>query len=480
MQQQRTSNRRAWPFGVSHIASTRPPASSAAAGITMYEVLIDYNEGRRSVQDIVQIANSYQGPAPHWLWATVEQGRVLGFVFLILSETKLFDLLQQLIDTDPALPFTTGNVGYGDVRLLDVVLGWARTGDAISSSSRVLLLLAVPGATRRPRDGSQHPLHLACSVRQVDPDVIHRLLDLDSDVLGLRDVRSRVPLHCALQMNPTALFVARMVELRPETLLFKDCTGHTPVSGALLRTDGSPSPQVASALLDIVSRHPGSVSLSHASGVGGTALSGACLRFHEHPDLIRGVVRACPQGLLVATDLLALQLPVDIAADHHHNQTLAAFVEEETVHIALAMIEYVLGGVVLAGDDQWFRVHARKTLQGFLPGLQLASAFGVSAAHALLQLDRPLDAVRALFCHGRAARLLRRDGRLRDVVLMGEAVLDLYKLNRLGGRLDTSKTHQVQLLASLKDSGTVESTYLHFRDVARHTLLGDRRSRATA
>jgi hypothetical protein len=213
-------------------------------------------------------------------------------------------------------------------------------------------------------------------------------------------------------------------------------------------------------------------------------LSGACLRFHEHPDLIRGVVRACPQGLLVATDLLALQLPVYIVADHHHNQALAAFVEEETVHMALAMIEYVLGAVATAinvnDDAAWFRGHARETLQNFLPGLQLASAFGVSAAHAILQLDRPLDAVRALFCHDRAARLLHRGGRLRDVVLMGEAVVDLYKLNRLGGRLDTSKTHQVQLLASLKVSGTVESTYLHFRDVARHTLLGDRRSRATA
>jgi hypothetical protein len=256
-QQQRTSNHRAWPFGVSHIASAQPPTSSAAAGtVTCCDVLRDYSEGRRSVQDVVQIANAYQGPAPHWLWAVDDRRRViLDYFFMLLSDAKRFDLLRLLIDTDPALPLTLGNFydGEGDVRLLDVALGWLRTGEAVSS--RVLLLLAVPGATRRPRGGSQHPLYVACSTRRVDPEVIHRLLDLDSDVLGLRDVRSRVPLHYALQMNPTAPFVARMVELRPETLLFKDCTGHTPVSGALLRTDGSPSPQVASALLGIVSRH---------------------------------------------------------------------------------------------------------------------------------------------------------------------------------------------------------------------------------
>jgi hypothetical protein len=453
----------------------------------MCDVLMDYNEGRRSVQDVVQIANAYQGPAPHWLWAVDDHRRVLlDYFFMLLSDAKRFDLLRLLIDTDPALPLTLGNYysDEHDVRLLDVALRWVRTGEALSS--RVLLLLAVPGATRRPRDGSQHPLHLACSKRRVNPDVIYHLVDLDPDVLCLRDDQAKVPLHYALQADPTAPFVARMVELRPDTLLCKDFMDVTPVLRALtLRwTRDPPSPQVASFLLDMVSRHPESVSLSHASAVGGTALSGACRHFHEHPDLIRGVVRACPQGLLVATDLLALQLPVDLVAHHHPNQALAAFMEEETVHMALAMIEYVLGAVATAinvnDDAAWFRAHAKETLQNFLPGLKLASAFGVSAAHAILQLDRPLDAVRALFCHDRAARLLLRDGRLRDMVLMGEAVLDLYKLNRLGGRLDTSKTHQVQLLASLKDSGTVESTYLHFRDVARHTLLGDRRSRATA
>jgi hypothetical protein len=46
-------------------------------------------------------------------------------------------------------------------------------------------------------------------------------------------------------------------------------------------------------------------------------------------------------------------------------------------------------------------------------------------------------------------------------------VLDLGRLNRMG-RLDddhapSSAAHQVRLVASLQDSGTVESTYLHFR-----------------
>jgi hypothetical protein len=108
-----------------------------------------------------------------------------------------------------------------------------------------------------------------------------------------------------------------------------------------------------------------------------------------------------------------------------------------------------------------------------VPTLHGAGASGMSAAHAIRKLDQPLGVVRALFCHERACDLLRKSGRLRNLVMTREAVVDLYKLNRLGGRLDMSAAHQIKLLASLKDSGTVESTYLHFREVARHALLAD-------
>jgi hypothetical protein len=84
-----------------------------------------------------------------------------------------------------------------------------------------------------------------------------------------------------------------------------------------------------------------------------------------------------------------------------------------------------------------------------------------------------------MFHDERFRDLLRKNTEFRNAVT-GEAVVDLYRLNRMG-RLDDDHGHaamvavaagrQVGLLASLQNSGTAESTYLHFREVARHVLI---------
>jgi hypothetical protein len=91
-----------------------------------------------------------------------------------------------------------------------------------------------------------------------------------------------------------------------------------------------------------------------------------------------------------------------------------------------------------------------------------------------------MDVVRALFCHEHAQCLICDFMRVRELFLTGEAVTALYRLNRLGRLGDAG--HQVRLLASLNGSSNLDSTYLHFREVARHVLiiegssLGDHRS----
>jgi hypothetical protein len=126
--------------------------------------LVDCNDARRSVQEVVQLCRPYQGREPHWLWgwpAVDDQdwtGRIIENCLRLIYEATLFDLLRALVDDDPSLPAIAHEYGGS---FLYVAHRYPYARDVVST--RALLLLAVPGANRGPREGSSRPLHCACA-----------------------------------------------------------------------------------------------------------------------------------------------------------------------------------------------------------------------------------------------------------------------------------------------------------------------------
>jgi hypothetical protein len=285
--------------------------------------------------------------------------------------------------------------------------------------------------------------------------------------------------------------------LRPDTLLLcRDFRGLTPVECAL-RLGPPETPHLASVLRALVQLRPGSVvflpSLDPWSTVDEeTALHWACRRFRAFPDLIEAIVEAFPPALLFAASETG-GLPFEVVAEASDDPELVATLKKNTLHMALAVVEYVLGGgTVLAEDEDTasFQTHITETVvAAFLPEPDLAGGSGFEVALAVGKLRSIVDLVREVFHDERFRDLLRKNTEFRSVV-MGEAVVDLYRLNRMGRLNDdqdddhdhaasaaaaaavaVAAGRQVGLLASLQDSGTVESTYLHFREVARHVLI---------
>jgi hypothetical protein len=129
-------------------------------------LLRGYDEGRRSVQEMVQLCRTFRGPEPHWLWQWVEETEdrrlrvrtlVIQYCCMHLTEEKLFELLRALVADNPHVPRIADAYRWS---FLHAALDVHRRQPGAGVSTRVLLLLAAPGATRGPQD---HPLHLACA-----------------------------------------------------------------------------------------------------------------------------------------------------------------------------------------------------------------------------------------------------------------------------------------------------------------------------
>jgi hypothetical protein len=159
----------------------------------------------------------------------------------------------------------------------------------------------------------------------------------------------------------------------------------------------------------------------------------------------------------------------------------AAFLEEDTLEIALAVVEYALGtekAVFQPDDPAWFLGHVRRTAVAFLPrtSAKYDDIPGLAAAEALRAADRTRRAelCRALFCgawdaaHRRSPRLETRrffDGGAAEKVVTG-----LFRLNSLlGRRSDPSPAHQIRLLALASDN--LDCLYLQLRIVALGILV---------
>jgi hypothetical protein len=441
-----------------------------------FTILSDYNEGLRPVQEVLRVVKSFRGREPHWLWARMSPDSPFFFELCVdcFSEAKLFELLQTLIADDPAIPAVKHTKGKS---LLSVAL---ERNQYSTVSSRVLLLLAVRGATRGHWDGSNHPLHRACESRRVDPDVINRLVDLDPDDYVLRDNQSRVPLHYALDRDPTARYVHKMVEVRPDTLLCRDKNGQTPVEFLLERSpDGITSEAAAFAVREMVALRPESVvpierTTFPAGLLGDTALMSACKRSHANPDLVDGILRAYPPALCIATGHIfhrfALQLPLQ-ALTWSLGLVVPPDFAKETTSMVLAVVEYVVGAAALVGNDNatWFQRHVKETVADILPGAEMAGFSGFAVAKAIGKAGSPPDVCRALFCHEKASPLFRNSASFR-VAVMGQTTLGLYEMNRRG-RFDDNLTadQHVDLLELVNDN--VECIYLHVRDNWIHLLV---------
>jgi hypothetical protein len=122
------------------------------------QVVLDYSEGRRTVQHVVRAVQSYNGPEPHLLWVDVPLPRDYGedidvdhedgaeeveclFQYCLhsMSEERLFCLLSALMEAEPGLPAVTRN---GECFLH--VAQW----HVPAVSSRVTLPLCVPQVVR--------------------------------------------------------------------------------------------------------------------------------------------------------------------------------------------------------------------------------------------------------------------------------------------------------------------------------------------
>jgi hypothetical protein len=263
-------------------------------------------------------------------------------------------------------------------------------------------------------------------------EVIDLLIDLDPDALGFPDDDDSgrmVPLHHALWWHPTSPTTARMVRLRPDTLLRRDFRGLTPVECAL-RLGPPETPHLASVLRTLVQLRPGSVvflpSLDPWSTVDEeTALHWACRRFRAFPALIEEIAEAFPPALLFAASETR-GLPFEVVAEAADDPELVATLKQNTLHMALAVVGYVLGGgVVLAEDEDTasFQSHTTETVAAFLPEPDLAGGSGFEAALAVGKLRNIVDLVREVFHDERFRDLLHKNTEFRNVVT-GEAVVD--------------------------------------------------------
>jgi hypothetical protein len=218
----------------------------------------------------------------------------------------------------------------------------------------------------------------------------------------------------------------------------------------------------------------------------------ARLHYLAFPNLIAEIVRAYPPALCVASVTTRWnpepsRLPFEATTTPGAAVVPPALdVEEDTWHMALAVVEYVIGATALADPRAaWFRRHlldntvaavfsaandAADDVGGSSTGFAVAKAI-----HRYVASDRSraADLLRALFCQGEVPRLLRGSDAVRDTV-MGRTAVDLYKMNRRGRfsdpatLLSSAAHHHAGLLGLVSDN--VECVYLHVREHWIHLL----------
>jgi hypothetical protein len=82
------------------------------------DVLFGYESGLRSAADVVNAARQYRGDEPHFLWGALAYATSstrhrawsghsrVEFLFNVLPEEKMYELLRAFVEDDPTFPLT--------------------------------------------------------------------------------------------------------------------------------------------------------------------------------------------------------------------------------------------------------------------------------------------------------------------------------------------------------------------------------------
>jgi hypothetical protein len=535
-------------------------AEAAAEAIDPFlDALHAYRDDSGSVHDVVAVVRAYRGKRRHLLWDRDRRLRIsrrlirrpyIYDCFDLLSEAKMVELIGALVDECPRFPTIRSKRDDGGFRMtfLYVALSLAqRKADSVvagysphagSTSVHVLKLLAAPNTSRlRGGDCDDNdyyrylPLHQAVRIPRVSPDFVRHLVDLDPDVLSIPDDDKGIPLTRAVdealwRRSPASVtaILGTLVRRRPSTLLYQSRDWSTSVFVAAIErapvvtppeeedptTTSTASAAVVDLLVEMVGLCPESI---RQPMHGRDALRAATTKFPDHPRLIRAVVEASsPVMLCLATSTNNGSgrhvLPVEaVHAQRNADAAAIKYLHEETTHLALASIEYVLSG---RAHDETFRhppvaTFRRSVFKAVLSALaaakripqrlksdkddniddsattQLLPWTGYVLAQQLRGLERGPAVAWSVFTNSETASALagnhhhgrRTYGNTTDPTaflnaVLGEPVLKLYRLNR-SDRSNPSSGHQLRLLASVGDC--LDVIYLHFREVSAHLVV---------
>jgi hypothetical protein len=331
----------------------------------------------------------------------------------------------------------------------------------------------------------------ACKIEGLDPSVINHLLDLDPGTVSYVHGRGLLLLHFAVaSWTPAAGDVInRMIELSPTCLFHRGIIDLPPVMYAMLY-GRSVTSQRARFLQSLVERIPGTV-LPRLVTLFGTSLLMACFVFRDR-GLIEAVVRAFPPALCFhrIQNPGQYQLPIDIVAIRPSTDTSGetdAFLTEETILMALAAIEYALESTrnstaasvaSQSPADEFNRQVLSIVTQNLPPDLESRRLSALRGLRRYENLAVAWTFAGKYFFLPATARLARNnDVSFRDAVL-GESVVNLYRMNKLG-RSDPSPHHQIRLLALGCDE--LDCLYLQVREFgAVHLIANDRSDTTTA
>jgi hypothetical protein len=333
--------------------------------------LQEYHDGRQSVQEIVKLSRAYQGRNLHLLWDAPRGKKgskkrlnksYIDACFNLLTEEKMIELIRAMVAQDPEFCSKASPVDRQtkDRRtFLSVALDCARLKgknhldpNGGNTSFNVLRLLAVRGVTRIT--GGYYrcsPLLVASQISGLDPAVLHHLMDLDPEALLVEDATQYRPLHYALALWTAASdsAVSRMIELAPSSLVYHSWNG--PVLHAMVSR--GESPELSRRLRDLVEEHPLSAQPGVASSRG-TALFVACNRCAHDRGLVEAVLRTYPAALCMAHREWhgGRLLPYEAAARCNGvDGATVRYLEQETVHMALAAVEYAIAAFNQKVDD---------------------------------------------------------------------------------------------------------------------------------
>jgi hypothetical protein len=298
--------------------------------------------------------------------------------------------------------------------------------------------------------------------------------------------------------------------------------GLAPVVFALCRRPLSPD--LAQFLQRWVEQHPGAAQPGVVTAPG-TALRIACQKAHQDAGLIGAILRTYPPALGSAMIRFSRrrELPYEVAAERNNPENGTPALEllrRETIEVALAVVESALQSTSttiafamntgaaarvtparqeialgahssapdgsdddprkgdyyyqLDKDDHVtrvdkFRLRVRAAVSRAVlstdstaPTVEKwARMSGFAWAQALREHDRCLDVCRELFVCPVTSCLVLEDAAFRESVL-GTTTMNLYRMNKAGGRASPSPHHQVRLLASLQ--GDLDGIYLQFRE----------------